>query len=212
VPEIKIIPSLIAETQEELDERINHIKDAAKWLQMDIMDKKFVPSSSIEFDFVLPNGVCKFEAHLMLEDPVTWINKHAHKVDTILVHIESCEDPEAIIEMVKGKGKKMGFALRPETLVSTVEEYLDKIEEVLFMTVEPGFYGAKFLPETLDKVKELRAIDSKIDIEVDGGISPETIRLAFDAGANYFISGSYLIKSNNPKEAIKSMLKLLPSP
>ncbi len=203
-----IIPAIIAKSQQELDERVNKVKEAAEWMQLDIMDNKFVPNSSLYFDFKLPQG-CKFEAHLMVENPLEWIEKHWGKVDTIIVHIESCKEPEKIVDFVQSKKKKLGFAINPETAVKELEPYFGEVDEVLVMTVHPGFYGSKFLPETLEKVKALRELKPGLDIEVDGGINLETIKEAYAAGANLFVSGSCIMKSDNPENAINTLKKCL---
>jgi len=200
-----IIPSIIAKSQEELEKVVNKVKDHSKILQLDIMDGKFVPTHSLDFDFKLPETNCKYEAHLMVSNPEKWIEKHYKITDVILVHIESTNNPEKIIELVKSKGKKMGFVLNPETPIEKIKPYLDKIDQILIMTVNPGFYGSPFLPETLDKVKELRKLKPNLDIEVDGGINLNTIKKAYDAGTNLFISGSYLQKSKDVKKAIETL-------
>ena len=202
---ITIIPSVIAKAQEELDVILSKINDSAQLLQLDIMDGKFVPSHSLDFDFRLPEGKYKFEADLMVEAPEKWVDENSEKVDTIIAHIEAVKSPEGIIKKVKNKGKKIGFALNPETDVDQIKDYLDDIDQVLIMTVHPGFYGSKFLPETLDKIRKLKKLSPELDldIEVDGGIKPDTITLAYKAGANMFVSGSYLIFSENIKERIE---------
>jgi ribulose-phosphate 3-epimerase len=198
-----IIPAIIAKNQEELDNLVNKVKDIVDLMQLDVMDGVFVPNNSLDFDFKIPPTNCKYEAHLMVDNPEEWIEKYCEKVDTVLAHFESCKDPEKIIELVKERGKRVGFVLNPETPVQKLDQYLDKIDQVLIMTVNPGFYGSPFLPETLDKVKKLRELKPNLDIEVDGGIKAETIESASKAGANMFVSGSYIMKSEKPKEAIE---------
>ncbi len=203
--ENKIIPAIIATNQEELNERINKVKDHVKTLQLDVMDGDFVPTHSLDFDFSLPKTDCKYEAHLMVSSPEEWIEKNHEIADMILVHIESTQDPEKIIELVKNKGKKIGFVLNPGTPTEKIKPFLDQIDEVLIMTVNPGYYGSKFLPETLEKVKELRQLKPDMEIEVDGGIGLETIEQAYKTGANLFISGSYLQKSDDVTAAIAAL-------
>jgi len=200
-----IIPAIIATNQEELNQRINKVKDHVKTLQLDVMDGNFVPTHSLDFNFTLPETDCKYEAHLMVNNPEEWIEKNHQIADVILVHIESTQEPEKIIELVKSKGKKIGFVLNPDTPTEKIRPFLDNIDEVLIMTVNPGYYGSKFLPETLEKVKELRALKPNLEIEVDGGIGLETIEQAYKAGANLFITGSYLQKSEDVTEAIKAL-------
>jgi ribulose-phosphate 3-epimerase len=200
-----IVPAIIAKTQQEMEKRISKVKDCCHVLQLDVMDGRFVPNNSLDFDFKLPQANCIYEAHLMVEEPEEWVEKHYKKVDLIIAHYEALENPQEIIELVKSKGKRISFAINPETGVEKIRPYLDDLDHVLVMTVNPGFYGSKFLPEALDKVRELRKLKPNLDIEVDGGISPATIRQAYDAGANLFVCGSYLQKSENVRAAIKTL-------
>lgn len=198
-----IIPAVIAKSQKELDGIFSKIKDSACLLQLDIMDSKFVPNSSLDFDFKLPQKKYKFEAHLMVEHPEKWVDENWEKVDIIIAHFESVKNPGKIIESVKKKEKKVAFALNPETDVEQIKKYLDDIDQVLIMTVHPGFYGSKFLPKTLNKVRWLRELRPDLNIEVDGGIKPGTIEEVSKAGANMFVSGSFIINSADIKESIK---------
>lgn len=206
--ENKIIPAIIATSQEELNTRINKVKDHLSILQLDIMDGKFVPTHSLDFDFKLPQTNCRYEAHLMVNEPKKWIEKNWQIADMILVHFESCKEPQKTIELIKSKGKKAGLVINPKTPLEKIKHYLDKIDEVLIMTVDPGYYGSPFLPETLEKVKELRNLKPDMNIEVDGGINSDTIKQAYQAGANLFICGSYLQKSKDVKAAIKTLTDL----
>ncbi len=195
-----MIPAVIAKTQKELDDIFSKIEDFARLIQLDVMDGKFVPSHSLDFDFRVPAGKYKFEAHLMIQNPERWVDDYWEKVDIIIAHFEAVENPKKIIKLVKNRGKKIAFALNPETEVAQIRDYLDDIDQVLIMTVHPGFYGSQFLPETMDKISQLRELRPELDIEVDGGIKPDTIVQAYKAGANMFVSGSYLIRSENMKE------------
>ena len=141
----------------------------------------------------------------MINNPLEWIEKHWGKVDTILVHFEATQNPDEIIKSVRKKKRRVGFVLNPETSVEKLKTYLDKIDEILIMTVNPGFYGSKFLPEALQKVEDLRNLKPDLDIEVDGGITDETIKQAYLAGANMFVSGSFIVKSENVKKAIDTL-------
>ncbi len=205
----KIIPAIIAKSQKEFEENINKVKDFVDIIQLDFMDAKFVANSSIDFDFKIPSSDCKFEAHLMIQDPLKWVEKHYKKVDTILAHFESCKDPKKVIDFVKKKGRRIGFVLNPETPIESIEKFLDDIDQVLIMTVNPGFYGSPFLPGMLDKIKKLRKKCPNLDIEVDGGITDKTIGLVNDAGANLFVSGSYIIKADDIKNAVDSLKKII---
>jgi len=198
-----IIPSVIAKTQEELDSVFSKVQDIAGLFQLDVMDGRFVPNHSLDFDFILPREEYKYEAQLMVENPEEWIEKNGEKVETIIAQIESVKNPESFIEFVKNRQKRVAFALKPETDVVQIQDYLARIDQVLVMTVHPGYYGGEFLPPTLDKVKRLRELMPELDIEVDGGIQPHTIDKAKEAGANLFVCGSYLITAENNEERIK---------
>ena len=203
--EKQIIPAIIAKTQQEFEMRILKVKDFTNIIQLDFMDNKFVPNSSIDFDFKIPETSCQFEAHLMVACPKEWISRYGKMVDTILVHYESTKNHKQIIDKVKDIGKKIGFVLNPETPVIKLSNILDRIDQVLIMTVNPGFYGSSFLPETIKKIKELRKQKPQINIEVDGGITPSTIHLVDKAGANMFVSGSYIVKADNVYESIENL-------
>ena len=205
----EIIPAIITSSQKELDEAINKVKPFAKRIQIDVMDGKFVENKSFQFDFELPKVTATIEAHLMVEKPKAWIKKHADKVDVILFHAECLEERIDVINAAKEKNKKVGMVINPPTKVGVIAPYLDKLDEVLVMTVYPGAYGAEFLPETLDKVKELRKLKPDLNIEVDGGITEKTIQQALEAGANLFVSGSFIMKSEQPEQSFEELKKLI---
>lgn len=200
---------MIAKTQEELTNNIEKTISFVDRIQLDIMDNIFVPNTSLFFDFKLPDTPCHYEAHLMVQDPMSWIKNHIDKVQTILVHYESDFDMDEIISYVKDHNKNVGFVLNPETSIDVLHDVLDRIDQVLIMTVKPGFYGSPFIPEMTEKIKKLRTLMPDIDIEVDGGVTPDTISLVADAGANLFVSGSYIIKAENPSSSIETLIDLI---
>ncbi|MFH1836398.1 MAG: ribulose-phosphate 3-epimerase [Methanobacteriota archaeon] len=211
-PELKLIaPSIIAENQEELSALLNRIDGISPIYQLDIMDGEFVPTQSLDFDFMIPENDAHYEAHLMVARPREWLEKLDRIADTILFPIETSQDPKALIDEARKKGMRVGFVLNPDTPVSAVEPYLDDIDQMLVMTVNPGFYGAQFLPETLSKVSEIRQLKPNIDLEVDGGITADTIEVAAEAGANKFVSGSFVVKSEDPGKAVKNLLEKIGS-
>jgi ribulose-phosphate 3-epimerase len=201
----KIIPAIIAKNQEELNNHLNKVLSYFDLVQLDVMDGEFVTNTSLFFDFNLPKSDCKYEAHLMIKNPGKWIDENVEKVDMILVHFESDFNTDEIIDKVKKSGKKIGFVLNPETKISEISSYLDDIDQVLIMTVEPGFYGSPFLLGMVSKIKELRTLKPDLNIEVDGGITPDTIASVDTAGANMFVSGSYLVKADSVEYAISNL-------
>jgi len=203
-----IIPSLIAKSQKELNERFNKVRKHFNVFQLDVMDEKFVKSKSLVFDFKLPKNK-KYEAHLMVSNPKDWIKKNHQKAHMIIFHVESTKNPLEIIKLIKSKKRKVGIALNPKTKVKEIIPYLNSINKVLIMTVESGKYGSSFQPLMLRKVRELRKLKPKLDIEVDGGMNEKTIGLAYRAGATSFISGSYLQNSKDVKKAKEKLTKTL---
>ena len=204
----EVVPSIIARTQEELDYRLDKV-DFSSIIHLDVMDAKFVDNSSLDFDFNLFKIDHIFEAHLMVEKPEEWIEKNWNKVDCFLVHIESCKDPMKLINIVREKGKRIGFVLNPETSVDNIADFLGEIDQLLVMTVNPGSYGSRFLPEVLHKVKQLRALKSDLDIEVDGGINDKTIEEVLNSGANLFVSGSHLMNADDSEKVFNDLMLLL---
>jgi ribulose-phosphate 3-epimerase len=205
----EVIPAIIAKNQEELNDRLSKVLEFVKIVQLDIMDNKFVPNTSLFFDFKLPKSDCFYEAHLMIKDPEDWIKKNHQKVDMILVHYESDVDCKKVIKLTKEKNKKIGFVLNPETPIENLSSFIDDIDQVLIMTVNPGFYGSPFLSEMMEKVSKLRQMKPNLDIEVDGGITDKTISIVDKAGANLFVSGSFIVKSDDVKGAINKLKKEL---
>ncbi len=214
----KIVPSIIASSQKEIEEMIIRVSPYVSLVQLDIIDGKFVKNKSLGFDFKIrkkiKNKRIRYEAHLMVKEPEKWVEKHGSKVDSIIFPYESLKgiDKEKekkkilnLIKKIKTKKKKVGIAVNPETPAEKIFPYLKDLNQVIVLTVHPGRYGAKFLPRMLKKVQNIRKRDKKIIIEVDGGINPQTIWGAAKAGANYFVSGSFVTRAEKPKERIAEL-------
>lgn len=218
---LKIFPTIIATSQKDFENRFKKVMSLSNEFQLDVMDGRFVKNSSFNFNFKIPKDKKnkKFEAHLMIKNPKEWIKKHHKKVDMIIFHIEpflkskdknknSKKEILNLINEIKEKKKKVGIAINPETSVKNIEFFLDKIDKVLVLCVNPGKYGAKFIPKTLKKIEHVqktKKVNSKIDISVDGGINEKNIILAKNAGANHFAIGSYFQNSRSPKRSMKKL-------
>jgi len=196
----KILPSVMAKSQQQLDALFKKLNGVAKHLHLDIADGKFVPNRSLHFPFRLSSKF-KYNAHLMIKHPEKWIKKHGRKVDLCIVHFEAIKNPRKYIKSIK----KVAFAINPETKVSKIKPYLKDVDYVLIMTVHPGFYGARYLKSPLKKIKEIKKINPKIKIIVDGGMKPKTIKGASKAGADFFVSGSFVSKSEHPRKAMAEL-------
>jgi len=202
--EHQIIPSIIANSQRELEERIRKLGKHSNFIQLDVMDGEFVTQTSLEFDFKLPKGV-KAEAHLMVNDPRGWFAKHHTQVTSVIIHYESDVRVHEFIRIARKYRKKIGIGINPSTPSEDIAQYTKLVDKILVMTVKPGKYGASFISEALGKIKYLRGLNPMIDIEVDGGINPETLVLCERAGANQFVVGSYLQKSKDINKAWREL-------
>ena len=171
----------------------------------------FVPSISYGMPIVKSiRGITDklFDVHLMIVDPIRYIKDFVDVgADSVTFHQEATDDPEAVIDEIHKYGKKAGIAIKPGTPIEAVFPYLEKVEMVLVMTVEPGFGGQKLIPESLDKVRELRKlIDERkldVDIQVDGGVYIDNVEEILEAGANVIVSGSGIFKGNISENIIK---------
>jgi len=204
----QIIPSLIATNQNELNHRLNKIRNTSETFHLDLMDGKFVKNKSLMFNFTLPKNK-NFELHLMGDNPKNLIKKHIRKSKAITFHIESTKNPKDLINLIKRNKKKIGIAINPKTSITKIKHHIKNINKIIIMTVNPGKYGAKFQEKTLSKIKELRKQNPKLNIQVDGSVNNKTIKRLKKAGANIFVVGSYLQNSNNPKESITKLKSLI---
>ncbi len=215
---IQISPSILSADFSQLGNEIKRLEEAgADLIHVDVMDGHFVPNLTIGppvIKALKKNCSIKFDVHLMISPVHKYIDAYSEAgADIITIHPETTENLSASIKKIKDLGKKVGLSLNPETKVSVIESYLDQIDLVLIMSVNPGFGGQKFMPKVLDKIKELKKIQIKdnidFDIEIDGGINFENSKIAIEAGANILVSGTTIFKSNNGN--LKKNIDLLKS-
>lgn len=206
--EIKIAPSVLAADYANLETELKKCSDA-QYIHLDVMDGHFVPNISIGAPVIKAiRAVTKvpFDVHLMISDPLKYVEDFADAgADIICFHIESESDTQETIDKIIASGCKAAVALKPKTPASAVMPYIDKLSMVLVMTVEPGFGGQSFMADMMPKIEEIRKAAPDIDIEVDGGINAETIKTAAAAGANVFVAGSAVFKSEDPKKTIETL-------
>jgi ribulose-phosphate 3-epimerase len=213
---IQISPSILSADFSQLGAEIKRLEEGgADMIHVDVMDGHFVPNLTIGPPVIRAlKKQCslKFDVHLMISPVHKYIESYAEAgADIITIHPEATDNLEASILKIKQLNKKVGVSLNPESKIDMILDFLDKIDLVLIMSVNPGFGGQKFMPEVLEKIKKLRKIQDErnlnFDIEIDGGINFENYKKAIDAGANILVSGTTIFKSNDGD--IKKNINLL---
>lgn len=181
----------------------------AEWLHFDVMDGEFVENitfGSSVLNAVRPHSRAFRDVHLMVAHPMRQIKLFAEAgADNITFHVESDCDPEEAIAEIHRLGLRAGISVKPGTPVSAIEPYIAAADMVLVMTVEPGYGGQGFIHSTLDKIRQIRALDPDKYIEVDGGINPETSKLVREAGANVLVAGTFLFRAEDMAAAVKEL-------
>ena len=209
----EILPSLLAADFGRLaDEILRAESSGAEALHLDVMDAHFVPNLSFGPDVValaarVAPGFYR-NVHLMMTRPDLYLEAFAKAgAQTIQIHVEADCDVHAELKRIRSMGLRNAVAVNPETPVGRLYPYLDEVDEVLVMTVHPGYGGQKFIEDCMPKVSDLRSLRPDLDIMVDGGINAETAVIAARAGANQFVAGSYLFSQADMKSAVDSMRK-----
>lgn len=211
---VKIAPSILSADFARLGEEIKDVeRGGADYIHVDVMDGHFVPNITIGpliVEAIRPVTKLPLDVHLMIENPDQYIEAFAKAgADYLTVHVEACKHLHRTLNYIKSFGVKAGVVLNPATPVEMIQHVLEDLDMVLFMTVNPGFGGQKFIPAVLPKIKQLKEmIDTKgldIEIEVDGGVNPETARLCVEAGATVLVAGSAVYDKDDRAKAISEI-------
>ena len=204
---IKLSPSILSADFGRLNEEIKQVEGLVELLHVDVMDGHFVPNITIGAPVVKKiKTSIPLDVHLMIENPEKYLKDFAEAgAHIICVHAEAISYLKQIVVQIKALGVKAAVSINPKTPLSAVDVVLDDVDMVLIMSVEPGFGGQTFMPEVLPKVKELREKKPELDIQIDGGITKDNIKLAVEAGANVFVAGSSIFGKEDRAQAIKEL-------
>lgn len=198
---VQIIPAILSTKEEDYARDILLYKRAASfkegWVHIDFMDNLFVPNKSIE-----PSVIAKYpinlhkEAHPMVLNPIEWIDELVNAgFERIVVHIEAKNVLESL-EQIKSKGLKAGLAIKKDTMIEKLQSFIGKIDTILVMTIDPGFQGQPFIPQALDKVRNIKSKNWSVRVGVDGAVKDDNIKQIIDTGVDFVIVGSYLLKGD----------------
>lgn len=210
----KIAPSILAADYANFASELKRIEEtSAEYVHIDIMDGQFVPNISFGADVVASmrkHSKLVFDCHLMVVNPERYVDAFAQAgADIMTIHAESTLHIHGALQKIKAAGMKAGVVINPGTPVSAIESVLSLVDQVLIMTVNPGFGGQAFIPEMLEKVAKVAQLrDEKgydFDIEVDGGVDNKTIKACYDSGANVFVAGSYLFKASDLAAQVETL-------
>jgi len=212
---VKIAPSILSANFAKLGEEILDVeKGGADWIHVDVMDGHFVPNITIGpliVEAIRPVTKLPLDVHLMIEEPDRYIPQFVKSgADLVTVHQEACRHLHRTVHLIKDRGAKAGVVLNPATPLVTIESILEDVDLVLLMTVNPGFGGQTFIHSVLPKVKQLRTLLDRrglghVEIEIDGGVNPETARLCEAAGATVLVAGSAVFNQADRAKAIAAI-------
>lgn len=207
----RLVPAILTDNPKTLETMVRQAETFTTWVQFDIMDGQFVPSRSINNKHLagLPMKL-GWEVHLMVQHPEDYVAGFRQAgAQKIIFHYEATPSPLRVISLVRGLGLEVGLAINPETSVSAILPLASEVDSVLFLSVHPGFYGSKFMPEVLNKLMEFRSAQPGVEIGIDGGIKESNIAQVAQAGVDVIYVGSAIFLQPQPGESFRHLLALI---
>lgn len=206
---MEIVPAILTKDKNEFSDMFEMSEQFANMVQVDIMDGKFVPSESIKQEDLKGHKASKFvEAHLMVIDPLEWIDAfYEFGAKRIIFHLEVPGNKEKIIQKIRSRGLGVGIAVNPDTKIEDISNLVGNVDTVLFMSVVPGFYGSKFIPSVLDKIKEFSKIYPGKPVGIDGGVKLSNIEQIVSFGVEFICVGSALLKSEDSSKSYSEFIQ-----
>jgi ribulose-phosphate 3-epimerase len=207
---VRIVPAILTDDPKALETMVRQTESFTGYAQFDIMDGQFVPSRSITCEHIARLTMkLKWEAHLMVRNPETYLKDFQQAgAQKIVFHYEATSSAREVIALARNLGMRTGLAVNPETPVSTILPLAKEVDSVLFLSVNPGFYGSKFIPEVLDKIAEFRRAQSNLEIGIDGGIKESNIAQIARSGVDVIYVGSAIFLQPQPDESFRRLLAL----
>lgn len=207
---IQVVPAILTDDPESLKSMVRQAEAFTNWVQFDIMDGRFVPSRSITYKHLTNLTMSlSWEAHLMVKNPENYLEGFQQAgAKRVIFHYEATHSPREVISLVRSLKMEVGLAINPDTSISEITPLADEVDSVLFMSVYPGFYGHKFVPEVLGKVTDFRLIYPEVEIGIDGGIKESNIARVARAGADVIYVGSAIFRQEQPGESYRRLVTL----
>jgi ribulose-phosphate 3-epimerase len=208
---IRIVPAILTDDPTALEKLVHQAEGFTDYAQFDVMDGKFVPSNSVSCSQIAElKTTLAWEAHLMVLHPENCAADFQRAgAKKIVFHFEATPEPEKVIKTIRGLGIKVGLAINPETSITAVASLVKKVDSVLCLSVHPGFYGAQFLPEVLDKIRAFRKAYPKVEIDIDGGVKEDNIVQIAKSGVDVICIGSALFRQPDPATAYRRLKALV---